>query len=100
MSVALSRPKAGKSETCCPLNARLAQWIERMASDHEVRGSSPLAGTTQFEVQTDFLYLLACLTHGRSMGRSRPLGLRGGSDSPSSPSQRRPYWSGMPPHPQ
>src|SRR5438034_8608998 len=27
-------------------NARLAQWIERMASDHEVRGSSPLAGTT------------------------------------------------------
>jgi hypothetical protein len=25
--------------------ARLAQWTERMASDHEVRGSSPLAGT-------------------------------------------------------
>ena len=26
-------------------DARLAQWTERMASDHEVRGSSPLAGT-------------------------------------------------------
>ena len=32
---------------CLPANARapLAQWIERLASDQKVKGSSPLGGT-------------------------------------------------------
>lgn len=39
--------------------------------------------------------------HGRNGGRSRHLGSRGTcSSSPPSPFQRRPYWSGIDPHPQ
>jgi len=38
--------------------------------------------------------------HGRSGGRSETPGFAGGGDSPSSPAQRRPYWSGMLPQPQ
>ena len=38
--------------------------------------------------------------HGPSSGRSEPFGLVGRRLSPSSPSQRRPYWSGMSLQPQ